>query len=93
MVQLLPGFHRRHLAPFQWVVLVLWPYLLQVDLALVVDFLQEVEVVRVGVGLVSVLPLVDLVWVVDFLWVEVVPVVLEWVSGMPLAGLKKVVWN
>jgi hypothetical protein len=70
--------------------LVLWPYLLQVDLALVVDFLREVEVVRVVVGLVPILPLMDLVRVVDFLWMEVVPVVLERVSGIPLAGLKKV---
>jgi hypothetical protein len=46
--------------------LVLLPYLLQVDLVLVVDFLREVEVV---------------------------PVVLERVSVMPLVGLKKVVWN
>jgi hypothetical protein len=93
MVWLLPGFHQRHLVPFQWVVLGLWPYLLPVDLALVVDFLWEVEVVHVVVGLVPVLPLMDLVRVVDFLWVEVVPVVLERVSGMPLAGLKTVVWN
>jgi hypothetical protein len=48
-------------------VVVLQPYLLQVGLALVVDFLLEVEVVRVVVGLVLVLWLVDLVPVVDFL--------------------------
>jgi hypothetical protein len=78
--------------PFQWVVLLLRPYLLQVDLALV-DFLWEVEVVCVVVGLVPVLWLVDRVLVVDFLWVEVVPVVLEQISVMPLAGLKKVAWN
>jgi hypothetical protein len=93
MVQLSPDFHRRHLVLFQWIVLVLQPYLLQVDLVRAVDFLWEVEVVHVVMGLVPILPLMDLVRVVDFLWVEVVPVVLEWVSGMPLVGLKKVVWN
>ena len=90
MIQLLPGSYQRPLVLFQWVMLVLQPCLLQVDLALVVDFLREVEVVRVVVGLVPVLQLVDLVRVVDFLWVEVVPVVLERVSVMPLVGLKKV---
>jgi hypothetical protein len=63
---------------------------LQVDLALVVGFLREVEVVRVVVGLVCILRLVDLVPVVDFLRVEVVPVVL---GLMPLVGLKKAAWN
>jgi hypothetical protein len=67
--------------------------LLQVDLALVVDFLQEVEVVHVVVGLVLVLWSVDWVLVVDFLWVEVVPVALEQIFAMPLVGLKKVAWN
>jgi hypothetical protein len=79
------GSHRRHLVLFQWVVVVLQPYLLQVDLALVVDFLQKVEVVYVVVGLVPILQLVDLVLVVDFLLAEVVPVVLERISVMPLA--------
>jgi hypothetical protein len=73
--------------------LLLRPYLLQVDLALVVDFLWEVEVVRVIVGLVSALLLVDWVLVVYFLWVEVVPVVLGQISVMPLVGLKKVAWK
>jgi hypothetical protein len=62
-------------------------------LVLVVDFLREVEVVRVVVGLVPVLWLVDWVLVVDFLWVEVVSVVLVWISVMPPVGLKKMVWN
>jgi hypothetical protein len=79
--------------PFQWVVLLLRPYLLWVDLALVVDFLWEVEVAHIVVGLVLVLWLVDWVLVVDFLWVEVVPVVLEQIDVMPLVGLKKVAWN
>jgi hypothetical protein len=74
-------------------VLLLRPYLLQVDLVLVVDFLWEVEVVRVVVGLVLVLWSVDRVQVVDFLWVVVVPVVLERIFVMPLVGPKKVVWN
>jgi hypothetical protein len=64
-----------------------------VDLVLVVDFLWEVEVARVVVGLVLILWLVDRVLVVDFLWVEVVPVVLERIDVMPLVGLKKVAWN
>jgi len=73
--------------------LLLRPYLLQADLALVVDFLWEVEVMHVMVGLVPVLWLVGQVLVGDSLWVEVVPVVFEWVSVIPLVGPKKVAWN
>ena len=89
----MPDSHQRHLVLFQWVMLLLRPYLLQVDLALVVGFLRGVGVVRVVVGLVPVLWLVDRVLVVGFLWVEVVPVVLELMSVMSLVGPKLVAWN
>jgi len=73
----LPGFHQRRWVSSQWLVVVLQPYLLLVDLVLVVDFLQVVEVAPAGLGLVPELLLVGSVLVVDFLWVvEVVPAVL-----------------
>jgi hypothetical protein len=68
---------------------VLPPYLLQVGLVLVVDFLQVAEVVPVGLGRVPELLLVGSVLVVGFLWVvAVVPVGL----GLVLV-LTKVAWN
>jgi hypothetical protein len=70
-------------------VVVLPPYLLQVGLVLVVDFLQVAEVVLAGLGLVPELLLVGSVLAVGFLWVaEVVP------AGLGLIPvLKKVAWN
>ena len=74
---------------FQWLVVVLQPCLLRVDLVLVVDFLRVVEVVPVGLELLLELLLVGSVLVVDFPQVAgVVPVEL----GLTLV-LKKVVWN
>jgi hypothetical protein len=63
----LPGFHQRHQVLFQWLRVVLQPYLLWVDLALVVNFLRVVEVVPVGLGLVPELLLVGSIPVVGFL--------------------------
>ena len=68
---------------------VLQPYLLQVGLVLVVDFLRGVEVVPARLGWVSVLRLVDSVPVVDFLRVVVVVPV----RSRPVLGLTKVAWN
>jgi len=68
---------------------VLQPYLLQVGLVLVVDFLWVAEVVPVELGRVPELLLVGSVPVVGFLWVVVVvPVGL----GLVLV-LTKVAWN
>jgi hypothetical protein len=70
-------------------VVVLRPCLLQVGLVLAVDFLQVVEVVPAGLGLIPELLLVDSVPVVGFLWVAaVVPA-----GSGPVLVLKKVAWN
>ena len=83
----MPGFHQRHRVLIQWRGVVLQPYLLQVGLVLVVDFLRVAEVVLVGLGWVPELLLIGSVPVVDFLWVvAVVPV------GLILV-LTKVAWN
>jgi hypothetical protein len=68
---------------------VLQPYLLQVGLVLVVDFLRVVEVVPAGLGLVPELLLVGSIPVVGFFQVAVV-VPVEW--GLILVP-KKVAWN
>ena len=83
------SFHQRHWVLIRWSRVVLWPYLLQVGLVPVVDFLWVAEVVLAGLGRVSELLSVCSVLVVDFLRVvAVVPVGLG-----PVLVLTKVAWN